>query len=142
MNKCFSIFCISLIFMLSACTHPYEGRYIYRSFPHSEYDGLPIMETITMGSSNGANVIFNYTLEPKEGNIYIVEGTMDMTMHVVKYDDINIHMLLIDGGKIVESIRMNSGNVGIAERIPFYKEFKTDKHFDAVTFNFNVLYYN
>lgn len=102
---------------------------------------MAIIDTISMETSNGATTIFNYTLDPKENNVYIVDGTMDMTTHVARYDDINIHMILVNNGQIIDSIRMNVSGVKINERISFYKEFKTDKHFDAVTFTFNVLYY-
>ncbi|WP_418765917.1 hypothetical protein, partial [Mailhella sp.] len=53
---------VLLASVLTACVHPYEGKHFSRSFPHSVYNGLPLMETITMGSTNGASVTFNYKL--------------------------------------------------------------------------------
>ena len=139
-------FLIGLLFLiasvLTACVHPYEGKHFSRSFPHSVYNGLPLMETITMGSTNGASVTFNYKLDPVGNNKYVINGTMDMSTRVDSYADINIYLLLLKRGDVVEAVRMNSRSVAFGEKIDFSKEFETDKDFNALTFNFNVRYYH
>ena len=139
-------FLIGLLFLLAsvltACVHPYEGKHFSRSFPHSVYNGLPLMETITMGSTNGASVTFNYKLDPVGNNKYVINGTMDMSTRVDSYADINIYLLLLKRGDVVEAVRMNSRSVALGEKIDFSKEFETDKDFNALTFNFNVRYYH
>ena len=139
-------FLIGLLFLLAsvltACVHPYEGKHFSRSFPHSVYNGLPLMETITMGSTNGASVTFNYKLDPIGNNKYVINGTMDMSTRVDSYADINIYLLLLKRGDVVEAVRMNSRSVALGEKIDFSKEFETDKDFNALTFNFNVRYYH
>lgn len=139
-------FLIGLLFLLAsvltACVHPYEGKHFSRYFPHSVYNGLPLMETITMGSTNGASVTFNYKLDPVGNNKYVINGTMDMSTRVDSYDDINIYLLLLKRGDVVEAVRMNSRSVALGEKIDFSKEFETDKDFNALTFNFNVRYYH
>ena len=139
-------FLIGLLFLLTsaltACVHPYEGKHFSRSFPHSIYNGLPLMETITMGSTNGASVTFNYKLDPVGNNKYVINGTMDMSTRVESYADINIYLLLLKRGDVVEAVRMNSRSVALGEKIDFSKEFETDKDFNALTFNFNVRYYH
>ena len=139
-------FLIGLLFLLAsvltACVHPYEGKHFSRSFPHSVYNGLPLMETITMGSTNGASVTFNYKLDPVGNNKYVINGTMDMSTRVDSYADINIYLLLLKRGDVVEAVRMNSRSVAFGEKIDFSKEFETDKDFNALTFNFNVRYYH
>ena len=139
-------FLIGLLFLiasvLTACVHPYEGKHFSRSFPHSVYNGLPLMETITMGSTNGASVTFNYKLDPVGNNKYVINGTMDMSTRVDSYADINIYLLLLKRGDVVEAVRMNSRSVALGEKIDFSKEFETDKDFNALTFNFNVRYYH
>ena len=136
------VLCMSMVFMLVSCVSPYEGKHLSRSFPHSMYNGLPLMETITMGSTNGSTVTFNYNMEPRGENKYFIEGSMDMTSRVEKYSDIDIYLLLIDKGTIVKAIRMNASSTGFAEKILFFKEFETDKKFNALTFNFHVKYYS
>ena len=100
------------------------------------------METITMGSTNGASVTFNYKLDPIGNNKYVINGTMDMSTRVDSYADINIYLLLLKRGDVVEAVRMNSRSVALGEKIDFSKEFETDKDFNALTFNFNVRYYH
>ncbi|WP_346664908.1 hypothetical protein [uncultured Mailhella sp.] len=139
-------FLLGLLFLLAsaltACVHPYEGKHFSRSYPHSVYNGLPLMETITMGSTNGASVTFNYKLDPVGNNKYVINGTMDMSTRVDSYADINIYLLLLKRGDVVEAVRMNSRSVALGEKIDFSKEFETDKDFNALTFNFNVRYYH
>ena len=144
MKKCIFLFilltCISL--MATACVHPYEGKHFSRAYPHSIYDGLPIMETIAMGTTSGNTVSFNYRLNPLGSGKYTVDGTMEMSNRVDSYSDINIYLLLLRKGDVVKAIRMNSRSVGLGDKVTFSKEFETDEEFNAVTFGFNVRYYH
>ena len=144
MKKCIFLFilltCISL--MMTACIHPYEGKHFSRAYPHSIYNGLPIMETIAMGTTSGNTVSFNYRLNPLGSGKYTVDGTMEMSNRVDSYSDINIYLLLLRKGDVVKAIRMNSRSVGLGDKVTFSKEFETDEEFNAVTFGFNVRYYH
>ena len=144
MKKCIFLF-ILLTFislMVTACVHPYEGKHFSRAYPHSIYDGLPIMETIAMGTTSGNTVSFNYRLNPLGSGKYTVDGTMEMSNRVDSYSDINIYLLLLRKGDVVKAIRMNSRSVGLGDKVTFSKEFETDEEFNAVTFGFNVRYYH
>lgn len=130
-----------VLFVFTACTHPYEGRYISQSFPHSNYSGLPLMENLTFAATSGYPMIFHYALEPQKNNRYHIEGSVDTQRRVSTYEDINLHLLLIEGGKIVESIRLPTRSVGMSDRLVFSKDFETDKAFNALTFDFQIRYY-
>ena len=135
------ILCVCIVLLVTACVHPYEGKHFSHAYPHSIYNGLPLMETITMGTTNGGIVSFNYRMNPMGNGKYNVDGTMELSNRVGSYSDINIYMLLLRKGNVVKAVRMNSRGIGLGDKITFSKEFETDEEFNAITFNFNVRYY-
>lgn len=134
--------CLVISILVTACVHPYEGKHFSRSFPHSIYNGLPLMESIYMGTTNGNTVVFNYNMHPLGDGKYKIDGTMDMSNRIDSYSDINIYLLLLRRGDVVKAIRMNSRSIGLSDKIVFSKEFEMHEEFNAVTFNFNVRYYH
>lgn len=134
------IVCVLTLFIMS-CKRPYEGLHLSHSYPHSTYSGMPILETINIGMTNGWTSTFHYSLQPKGNNNYSIKGTMVLSKSVDRYSDINVYLLLLNKGNVVKSIRMNTTTRDLNSSINFFKEFEADEEFEAITFTFKFIYY-
>lgn len=133
--------CFFFTLTLTGClAHPYIGKSLSSSLPHHKYyEGMPAQNSLCITSRQGDNVYFNYTLT-SEGNTYTINGEMIPGFRVLDYPDINIHLLLVNKGIIVEAIRLNTMHSGITPEIRFSKTFTTDKTFRFITFAYNIRY--
>lgn len=136
---CFFFLSLSLTGCLA---HPYVGKSLSSSFPHHKYyEGMPAKNSFCITSSQGDNIYFNYTLT-SEGNTYTIKGEMIPDFKVQDYPDMNIHLLLVNRGIVVEAIRLNTVKDGISPEVRFSKTFTTDNVFRFITFAYSFRYYH
>ena len=134
-------FSFFLAFILTGCfAHPYVGRSISRSVPHNKYyEGMPTKNSLCIPSTSGDNICFNYTLSG-EGNTYTVSGEMVPSFKANDYPNLNLYLLLVNGGIVVDVIRLNTLNTHLTSTVKFDKTFTTDKPFRFVTFTYEIRY--
>ena len=100
---------------------------------------MPTKNSLCIPSTSGDNVYFNYTLTG-EGNTYTVSGEMIPSFRAQEYPNLNIYLLLVNRGVVVDVIRLNTLARGFSPEVKFDKTFTTDNPFRFVTFTYEIIY--
>jgi len=130
------------VFIVSGCSFksPYVGRYISYNFPHGVYKGDPVYDSIKIENSGHGSVEIAYSLIPEGENTYKIKGEMTPQHHASNIISVDLYLLLINHGIVVDAHCVNAFSNAIGNKIVFSKTFTTKEDFKAMTFHYFYRY--
>lgn len=130
---------VALGLCVSGCVKErYVGLYIN---PISElYQNLGAANDRQAITQTDENFSFVYTITKKEGNIYHIEGVATPLFHQLRYDQIDLHLMLIGNLRIVRYIRVPALYSSMNSEFKFSKDFEVTEPFTQSYLDYQVKY--